>query len=258
MPKTLLRAFLACEVSVQAIVHVRVTYFSVRTGIWKKKSLDASKRSECAPYGDKLGKGWQKKRKQEHFYRKAKREGYRSRAAYKLKQLNKRYDLIEPGDVVVDLGAAPGGWLQVARELVGSDGLVLGIDLQRIEDLGYENVVTIRGDIRKPETIKKARDQLAKLSDVVLSDASPKITGAWGVDHARSVELGRAALNFSKQLLVPDGRALTKVFQGDLFNDLVKDVEKTFDFVKTSKPKASRKRSAETYIIGKGLSRNRG
>lgn len=201
-----------------------------------------------------MGSRWQRKRKKEHYYKKAKKEGYRSRAAYKLKQLNKRYQLIKPGDTVLDLGAAPGGWLQVASELTGEKGQVIGVDLQEIEELSLENVTTIQGDITKEETIKKIREKLTNPPDIILSDLSPKITGIWDVDHAQSIKLARTSLNISRQLLKPGGKILLKVFQGRQFQDLVKDVEESFDFTTISKPKASRKRSAETYIIGKSFS----
>ncbi len=194
-----------------------------------------------------------RERKHEHFYRMAKRSGYRSRASFKVKQLNKRYNLLQRGDVVVDLGAAPGGWLQVAREEVGEGGFVLGVDLQEIAKLLYENVKTIVADITDASTPELTRNNLPRAADVVLSDASPKISGIWSVDHARSVELARAALTIAEQVLAPDGRLLVKVFQGEFFEGFVGEVGKKFEFVKISKPLASRKGSAEVYIIAKGF-----
>lgn len=181
----------------------------------------------------------------------AKRAGYRSRAAFKLKQLDERYKLLKRGDVVVDLGAAPGGWLQVARERVGKEGFVLGVDLQPIKEISYENVTTLVADITNSKTWERIMEKLPKPASVVISDASPKISGIWDIDHAKSIELARATLNLSGKILRPMGRMLIKVFQGGLFDDLVADVRKEFDFVKVSKPEASRKRSAEAYIIAK-------
>ena len=195
----------------------------------------------------------QRERKREHFYRMAKRAGYRSRAAYKIRQLDKRYNLLQCNDVVVDLGAAPGGWLQVACERVGEEGFVLGIDLQEIAELPYENVKTIVADITDASTPELIRNNLPRAADVVLSDASPKISGIWDVDHARSVELARAALTIAGRVLAPGGRSLVKVFQGEFFEDFVDEVRKKFEFVKISKPLASRKGSAEVYVIAKGF-----
>jgi len=196
-----------------------------------------------------------RERKREHFYRMAKRAGYRSRAAYKIKQLSERYNLLQRGDVVVDLGAAPGGWLQVAREEVGGEGFVLGVDLQGIKKLPYENVKTIVADITDASTPELTRNNLPRAANVVLSDASPKITGVWSVDHARSVELARAALTIAEQVLAPGGRLLVKVFQGEFFEGFVGEVRSKFEFVKISKPPASRKGSAEAYVIAKGFKR---
>ena len=196
-----------------------------------------------------------RERKHEHFYRMAKRSGYRSRASFKVKQLNKRYNLLQRGDVVVDLGAAPGGWLQVAREEVGKEGFVLGVDLQEITKLPYENIKTIVADITDASTLELIRNNLPRTADVVLSDASPKISGVWSIDHARSVELARAVLTIAGRVLAPGGRALVKVFQGEFFKDFVGEVRETFEFVKISKPPASRKGSAESYLIAKGFKR---
>lgn len=196
-----------------------------------------------------------RERKREHFYRMAKRTGYRSRAAYKVKQLNERYNLLRRGDVVVDLGAAPGGWLQVAREEVGEGGFVLGVDLQEITKLTYENVKTIVADITDASTPELTRNNLPRAADVVLSDASPKISGIWSVDHARSVELARAAIAITERVLAPGGRLLVKVFQGEFFEGFVGEVREKFEFVKISKPPASRKGSAEAYVIAKGFKR---
>ncbi|MBS3815790.1 MAG: RlmE family RNA methyltransferase, partial [Hadesarchaea archaeon] len=136
-----------------------------------------------------MGSRWQKKRKKEHYYKKAKKEGYRSRAAYKLKQLNERYNLIHSGDTIVDLGAAPGGWLQVARELTGEKGVVLGVDLDEIEEIPAKNIKTIQGDITEEEIIENIQNELLDSPDVILSDVSPNISGIWDVDQARSVDL---------------------------------------------------------------------
>lgn len=203
-----------------------------------------------------MGKRWQRERKREHFYLMAKRKGYRSRASFKLQQLNQKHKLLHRGDTVVDLGAAPGGWLQVARESVGEGGFVLGVDLQPIEKLPQENVATIQANITEAGTVRTIRKKLLRPADIVLSDASPGISGVWDVDHARSVDLARGALEISSQVLKPGGRMMVKVFQGGLFDEFVGDVRKKFEFVKVSKPKASRKRSAEAYVIAKGLVKN--
>lgn len=183
----------------------------------------------------------------------AKRVGYRARSSFKLKQLNKRYKLFQRGDVVVDLGAAPGGWLQVAREEVDDEGFVLGVDLQKIVKLPYENVKTLVADITDPSTSELIRRNLPRVADVVLSDASPKISGVWSVDHARSIELANAALTIAGEVLGRGGKLLIKVFQGEFFQDFVQNVRKEFDYLKISKPPASRKGSAEAYVIAKGF-----
>ncbi len=185
----------------------------------------------------------------------AKRVGYRARSSFKLRQLNERYKLLKRGDVVVDLGAAPGGWLQVARERVGAEGFVLGVDLCPIAKLPYRNVVTLVADITKEATHELIKQNLPRAANVVLSDASPKISGVWSVDHARSIELSRAALAIAEAVLALGGRLLVKVFQGELFEDFVGEVREKFEFVKISKPPASRKRSAEAYLIAKRFKR---
>jgi 23S rRNA (uridine2552-2'-O)-methyltransferase len=186
-------------------------------------------------------------------YRKMARElGYRSRAAFKLLQLNKRYGLLKRGDVVVDLGAAPGGWLQVARRKVGEEGFVLGVDILPIRPLPYENVLTLVADIREEQTVSLILQSLPRKADVVLSDASPQISGVWEVDHSRSVELCRCVLRICERVLRAGGNALIKIFQGEEFDSFFSEFSKKFDFVKVSKPEASRRRSAEIYLVGKG------
>lgn len=199
-----------------------------------------------------MGKRTQE-RKREHYYQMAKREGYRSRASFKLKQFNPRFRILERGDVVLDLGAAPGGWLQVAREEVGEKGFVLGVDLQNIAKLPHENVRTLVADITDSSTPDMIRQNLPHPPDIVLSDVSPKISGVWSVDHARSVGLARASLNVAEQVLRKGGKFLIKVFQGEMFNEFVGEVREKFESVKVSKPPASRKGSAESYIVAKGF-----
>jgi 23S rRNA (uridine2552-2'-O)-methyltransferase len=202
-----------------------------------------------------MDKGYRRERKQDYFYRRAKELKLRSRAAFKLRQLDDRYKLLRRGDVVVDLGAAPGGWLQVAREMVGNEGFVLGVDLQQIAKLPHANVKTLVADITDSSTPELIRGNLPRPADVVLSDASPKISGVWSVDHSRSIELARTALAIAGNVLAQGGKLLIKVFQGELFQEFVGEVKEKFGFIKISKPPASRKGSAEAYVIAKEFRR---
>lgn len=185
----------------------------------------------------------------DHYYRKAKEDGYRARSAYKLLQINGKYHLIRRGASVVDLGAAPGGWLQVAKQLSG--GKVIGVDLEEIEPI--EGVTTFVGDITKEETLDRLVDLLGGHADVVICDAAPNLTGIWDVDHSRSIDLSRSALRVAKKILRPGGNFLVKVFMGDMFIDYLNEVRREFGAVRSFSPPASRKESAEIYIIGKKL-----
>jgi 23S rRNA (uridine2552-2'-O)-methyltransferase len=197
-----------------------------------------------------LPKAWVKERHRDYYYRKAKKEQYRSRAAYKLLQAVKRYAFIKSGDVVVDLGAAPGGWTQAARELVGSDGFVLGIDINRIKPMSLSNIQTIVGDISDPQIVKQIMKLLPHPADTVVSDVSPNISGIWELDHARQIDLARKSLQIATSILKPKGSFFVKVFQGDMLNDFAKEVKQNFGVVRIVKPAASRKKSSELYILG--------
>lgn len=188
------------------------------------------------------------RKKRDVFYNKAKQMGYRSRAAFKLKFINEKFGIIKAGDVVVDLGAAPGGWLQVAKELSG--GTVIGVDLQKIEPI--EGVITIKGDMTSPETQQKIFEKIEK-ANAVICDAAPNLTGNWALDHARSIDLAKTALDVAAKILASGGNFLVKVFQGDLYQGFVEEVEKRFSSVYTYKSPASRAQSAEIYVIGKGF-----
>lgn len=188
--------------------------------------------------------------RRDYFYRRAKREGYRSRASFKLQQINERFEIIRQDDAVIDLGAAPGGWLQVAKEISG--GFVLGVDLKKIEQI--EGVETIKGDINSDLTLTRIRE-LIEVVDVVICDASPNLSGNWSYDHARSIDLATSALNAAEKILKPNGNFVVKVFQGSQYTDFVDEVQKRFEFVKAYTPKASRRESAEIYVIGKRFKR---
>lgn len=184
----------------------------------------------------------------DYYYDLAHKEGYRSRASYKLKQIQQHSNIIKRGDTIVDLGAAPGGWLQVAKELSG--GRILGVDLQRIEEI--PGVSTYKGDMTAPSTIEKILEFAGKSGvDVVLCDAAPNLTGNWALDHARGIELNRAAFECAKQILKPKGTFVVKVFQGDMFKDFFDDVKSEFVHIRAYTPQASRSTSAEIYIIAK-------
>jgi len=188
----------------------------------------------------------------DEYYNRAKQEGYRTRSAYKLKQLDDAAGLFGPGNVVVDLGAAPGGWLQVAAEEVGETGTVIGVDFQRIDDLDADTVETIRGDMTDEETKDRLRDRVGpEGADVVLSDMAPDMTGEYSVDHARSVHLARQALDVATELLPAGGDFAAKVFDGRDLDDLRADVDAAFEYVRTVHPDASRDASSELYLVGK-------
>jgi len=191
-----------------------------------------------------------RERKRDYFYRKAKEESLRSRAAYKLLEVVKRYKLIKLGDVVVDLGAAPGGWMQAALRAVGENGYVLGVDVREIEPLEAENTRTILWDINDPQIVEAIRDFLPREVDVVISDVSPNISGVWEVDHARQIDLARRSLLIATSLLKHGGNFFVKVFQGDLLNDFIYEVRGCFQFVRLIKPEASRKKSSELFVLG--------
>ena len=200
-----------------------------------------------------LPKAWIRERKNEYYYRKAKEENYRSRATYKLVQANEKYGFIKFRDVVVDLGAAPGGWIQAARKMTGKNGFVLGIDLKPIEPFTQEYIRTIIADFNEPGIVDQIISFLPHKANVVLCDAAPNITGVWEVDHARQIDLAEKALEIAQCLLMPNGNFFVKVFEGDLLNDFIESVKPLFETVKMVKPQASRQKSSEMYLLALGL-----
>lgn len=200
-----------------------------------------------------MSRRWITERRREPYHRMAKEQGYRSRAAFKLKQLNSRFGFLDGARYVLDMGAAPGGWLQVASEVVGDRGLVVGVDLESVKPLGLNNVMTIVGDVTDGETLKQIIRLFPGKVDVVLSDLAPNVSGVWDVDHLRQVDLSRIALMLSEKLLKLEGWFVVKVFQGFEYNVFLEEVRSAFSFVKVVKPKASRKASAEIYLVAGNL-----
>lgn len=200
-----------------------------------------------------MPKAWIQDRKRDYYYKKAKAENYRSRATYKLSQVARKYHFINRGDVVVDLGAAPGGWIQAARKIVGKTGFVLGVDLKPIAPFPQEYVRTLIADFTEPETLQQIINFLPRKADVVLSDASPNISGIWEVDHARQIDLASQALEIALNLLRRSGNFFVKVFEGDLLGGFVGKVGNHFESVKVLKPKASRAKSSELFLLAMGL-----
>ena len=200
-----------------------------------------------------MPKAWIQDRKREYYYRKAKEENYRSRAVYKLVQANEKYDFIQRNYIVVDLGAAPGGWIQAARKMTGKHGFVLGVDLKPIEPFTQEYIRTIIGDLTEPEIVEQILSFIPRRADVVISDAAPNITGVWEVDHARQIDLATKALEIALQILCPNGNFFVKLFEGDLMDAFVQTVKEHFEEVKIVKPQASRSKSSEMYLLALGL-----
>ena len=202
-----------------------------------------------------MGKKWNIERKNEHYYKMAKKQQYRSRASYKLLQINKRFKIIKPQDKVVDLGAAPGGWSQVALEAVGEEGLVIGVDLEWIRPFDEENYLTVRGDFTDEKIITQIKSLLHGMAQVVISDASPKLSGIKDIDNLRSADLADNALKVCDHLLMHSGNFIMKVFQGSEYDNIIKNIKERFKIVKTTKPPSSKKGSVEMYVIAKGFKR---
>ena len=198
-------------------------------------------------------KAWIRERKNEFYYKKAKEENYRSRSTYKLVQANNKYSFIKLHDIVVDLGAAPGGWIQAARKMTGKHGFVLGVDLKPVEPFTQEYIRTIVADLTEPNITEQILSFLPHAPDVVISDAAPNVTGVWEVDHACQIDLASNALKIARRILKPGGNFFVKVFQGDLLNDFTAEIKDNFESVRIVKPQASRAKSSEEYILALGL-----
>lgn len=196
---------------------------------------------------------WLRRRKKDQFHRLAKVRGYRSRAAFKLQQIARRYHPIRRGDLVLDLGAAPGGWLQAAHQIVGNNGYLLGVDKEPIAELPFENVKTLEADISDGKALSSILSSGPSKYDVVLSDLAPNVSGVWEVDHARQIDLARCALRIACNVLKPSGNFLVKVFQGSEINDFRNEIKTRFRLLRIVKPPASRAESAELYFLGLGF-----
>ncbi|HUO44805.1 MAG TPA: RlmE family RNA methyltransferase [Burkholderiales bacterium] len=197
-------------------------------------------------------KNWMRAHVADPFVQRAQKEGYRSRAAYKLQQIAARDRLFAPGITVVDLGAAPGGWSQVAAAAVGRSGMVVALDV--LEMAPVRGVTALCGDFRDPAALAALCGILAgRAVDLVLSDMAPNISGIAASDQARALELAEGALEFSAARLKPDGRFLVKVFQGAGFEGFLHRMRAQFRQVVSRKPEASRDRSSEIYLLGSGL-----
>lgn len=194
-----------------------------------------------------MGRRFLAERRRDPYYRAAQEQGLRSRASFKLAHLGRRFPIFHFGDAVLDLGAAPGGWSIVARECVGPKGRVVAVDPRMVEPL--EGVEVLRGRVGDP----RLPERLGRESfDVVLSDMSPHISGAYATDHARSVELVTAALALAREVLKPGGVFVAKVFDGDLLGPLETTARASFERWVRTKPPASRSGSSELYLLGLG------
>lgn len=199
----------------------------------------------------KTSKQWMREHVNDPFVQLAQKEGYRSRAAYKLLEIDTKDRLLKPGTVVVDLGATPGGWSQVAAAKVGRSGKVIALDLLTLDPLSGVNF--IQGDFREEAVLKQLEDFLqGKPVGLVISDMAPNMSGVASADQARAMHLAELAMEFALEHLKPDGSFLVKVFQGAGFEDFLKLMRSHFARVVTRKPKASRDRSSEVYLLGSG------
>jgi 23S rRNA (uridine2552-2'-O)-methyltransferase len=193
---------------------------------------------------------WLDRHFHDEYVKRAQVEGYRSRASYKLLELQEKDRLLSPGQVVVDLGAAPGGWSQVAEKLVGEKGLVFALDILAMDPIGGVNF--IQGDFRDDEVLAQFHGLLAgRPVDLVISDMAPNVSGMSAVDQPRAMHLCDLALDYAREVLRPGGSFVVKVFQGEGFDQYVKEMRSSFTKVVTRKPAASRAQSREVYLVAR-------
>jgi len=200
----------------------------------------------------KSSQQWLQEHVNDPYVKQAQRDGYRSRASYKLLQLNEKDKLIRPGMLVVDLGSAPGGWSQVAGRLVGEKGRVVATDILPMDPLA--NVEFVQGDFTEEVVLREILERLGgSQPDLIICDIAPNISGVDSADQASSMYLVELALDFARQALKPRGDFVAKVFQGAGSDAYLKDVRSSFDKVLVRKPAASRPRSREVYLVARGL-----
>lgn len=190
--------------------------------------------------------------RKDHFYEKAKEEGFRSRAAYKLLELNDKFKIFRKGQRVLDLGAWPGGWLQVASEKIGETGIAVGIDLMQIDDFGKSNIKILKGDVRDSAILEQALAISGRAFDIVLSDMSPKLTGIREIDQAATIGCAELAFYVAQKILAIGGDLVIKVFKGNDTEQFVKTLRPVFNKVTRTELKSSRKTSNEFYIFANG------
>ena len=202
----------------------------------------------------KSSSAWMREHVTDQYVKRAGREGFRSRAAFKLREINDRDRLIRPGMCVVDLGAAPGGWSQLVAPLVGAEGRVLALDMLAMDPI--QNVECIQGDFREKAVLERLEQALeGHTVDLVLSDMAPNISGVRDADQARWVHLSELAMDFARSHLKPGGALLVKCFQGTGVDELRREMSALFNSVVVRKPKASRDRSREFFLLGRGCRR---
>jgi 23S rRNA (uridine2552-2'-O)-methyltransferase len=200
----------------------------------------------------KSSKSWLREHEDDVWVKRAREEGYRSRAAFKLLEINQKDRLLKPGMVVVDLGAAPGGWCQVAASRVKPGGILLASDILPMDPL--PDVTFIQGDFTEDACFQEILDALGgRPVDLVISDMAPNLSGMSDIDQPRAMYLLELAVDFARKTLKPGGNLLMKVFQGEGYQELMQDLKSSFEQVLTRKPEASRARSREVYLLAKGF-----
>jgi len=202
----------------------------------------------------KSSDAWMKEHFDDHYVKLSQKMGYRSRASFKLLEIQEKDRLIKPGMTIVDLGSAPGGWTQVAVELVGDNGRVIASDILPMDPIA--GVDFVQGDFTEEAVLEKILNLMGGAqADLVISDMAPNMSGMADVDQPRAMYLVELALDLARQTLKPGGAFVAKVFQGEGFEEYIRDMKDSFNRVVTRKPKASRPRSKEVYQVGTGFKR---
>lgn len=268
------KVYLSHEVIIGALDKTTIAGMKVntkRTGssgdtqpVSASKTTDKAKPKDNVRTGKKVNKAWLHDHINDPYVKAAQKEGYRARAAYKLKEIDETFGLIKPGDCVVDLGSTPGAWSQYVRRKLSPTGAaagelrgrIIGLDLLAMDPI--EGVTFIQGDFREPEVLQKLEQALASSDgpirvDLVISDMAPNLSGIESADAARISHLVELAVEFAQNRMKPDGTLIVKLFHGSGYDQLVKLFRETFKIVKPMKPKASRPGSSETFLVGRGL-----